>query len=293
MEQSARHINRKDRIGQPITSPKLAAAISSFYRKYDEANRLNTGAFQLEFARTQELLKRFLPEPPATLLDVGGGPGAYSCWLAQLGYEVHLIDPVPSHIEQAKSASQVQPDHPIASFTVGDARQLEFGDAMADAVLLLGPLYHLLERAERIVALREAYRTLKNGGLLFVAAISRFACALDGVFSGWLNDPIFADIVRRDLQDGRHRNPTDKIMYFTDSYFHRVEELEEEIDEAGFVHQHTLAIEGPFGWLQNFDEWWKDSARRERLLEICRAIESEPSLIGASAHILVVARKDS
>jgi len=274
-------------------STKLSDPVLSFYKEYDEASRLATGVFQLEFARTQELLRRYLPRAPATILDIGGGPGVYALWLAQLGYAVHVLDPVVSHLEQAKEASARQPEHPIASFVVGDARHLEFSDASADAVLLLGPLYHLLERRDRIGALREAHRTLKKGGRLFAAAISRFASALDGVFSGFLNDPIFADIVRQDLQDGKHRNPTNKIMYFTDSYFHRAEELESEISEAGFVHQHTLPIEGPFGWLQNFDEWWNDSARRAKLLEMCRALESEPSLLGASAHILAVAQKDS
>jgi hypothetical protein len=80
-------------------------------------------------------------------------------------------------------------------------------------------------------------------------------------------------------------------MYFTDSYFHRPEELAEEITAAGLQHEQTLAIES-IGWLlQNFEEWWKEEERREQLMEIIRRLESEPSLLGASAHLMSIARR--
>jgi ubiquinone/menaquinone biosynthesis C-methylase UbiE len=100
---------------------------------------------QLELARTQELLQRYLPPPSAVIVDAGGGSGVYAGWLARLGYEVHLIDPVPKHVEQARAASARQTDHPVASIRLGDARRLELPDQSVDAVLLLGPLYHLTE----------------------------------------------------------------------------------------------------------------------------------------------------
>lgn len=269
----------------------IAESIHNFYERYDEANRLSTGAFQLEFVRTQEVLLRHLPAPPAKILDIGGGPGIYSCWLAKLGYEVHLLDPVPSHLDHAKALSARQPEHPIAGFILGDAGQLSFPNESADAVLMCGPLYHLQERQERLVALKEAYRVLHKGGWLFAAVISRFASALGGLYEGVLDDPEFSKIVAQDLTDGKHRNPTGNLYYFTDAYFHRVEELVAELIEAGFHHEKTLALEGPGGWLQNFDAWWNDAARRERLLNLLRKLESEPSLIGISAHIMGIARK--
>jgi ubiquinone/menaquinone biosynthesis C-methylase UbiE len=265
--------------------------ILSFYQNYDEANRLTAGVFQLEFARTLEILQRYLPAAPAVILDVGGGPGVYSCWLAQRGYEVHLVDPVPSHLEQARQRSAQQPDFPVASVTPGDARKLEFADGCADALLMLGPLYHLIERDDRLRALREAHRVLRRGGVLFAAVISRFASALDGLRQNWLHDPVFMAIMKDDLRSGHHRNPTGELAYFTESCFHRVEELEAELHDAGFKHEQTLAIEGP-GWLlQNFEDWWREPARREQLLEVIRAVEHEPGLLGASAHIMGIARK--
>jgi ubiquinone/menaquinone biosynthesis C-methylase UbiE len=119
---------------------------------------------KLELLRTQKLLLRHLPPPPAVVLDVGGGPGIYACWLARRGYAVHLIDPLKLHVDQALEASQAQPDAPLTSARVGEARRLDFEEASAEAVLLMGPPYHLTERAERTAALGEARRVLHSAG---------------------------------------------------------------------------------------------------------------------------------
>ena len=108
--------------------PSAGREILSYYERIDEADRLAAGHGHLELARMQELIRRFLPLPPRVVLDVGGGPGRYSCWLAEQGYDVHLIDPVEKHLKQARQASRSQPDHPLASATQGDARSLDFGD---------------------------------------------------------------------------------------------------------------------------------------------------------------------
>ena len=122
--------------------PKISEDIAAYYEKGNEEGRLNaTPEGRLEFIRTKELLKRFLPKPPAVIADVGGGPGAYACWLASQGHEVHLVDPVPLHIQQARTASAKQSAFPIASCTLGDAREMmQFQDGSMDMVLLLGPL---------------------------------------------------------------------------------------------------------------------------------------------------------
>jgi SAM-dependent methyltransferase len=261
------------------------------YQTGGERPRLTQDTGPLELARTQEVLRRYLPPPPAVVLDVGGGPGAYACWLARDGYRVHLIDPVPLHVEQAREAAAGQPEHPLAGAAVGDARRLVHPDGSADAVLLLGPLYHLTAREDRLAAWREARRVLRARGVVVAAAVCRFASLLDGLRLGLLEDPTFAAIVARDLQDGQHRNPTDNPTYFTTTYFHRPEELAAEAGEAGLRHKATLGVEGP-GWqLHDLAKRWAIPARRERLLAAARAVEREPSLLGLSAHLLAVARK--
>lgn len=268
-----------------------AKAVMAFYALGLERDRLAAGHGALEFARTRALLERHLPPPPAVVADVGGGPGQYALWLAARGYRVHLVDPVPLHIEQARAAVAGRPGAALASAEVGDARALELPDASADAVLLLGPLYHLPDRADRLRALAEARRVCRPGGVVVAAAISRFASTLDGLRSGYLEDPAFADVAAGDRRDGRHRNPTGDPAYFTTAYFHRPEELAGECAAAGLVHEATLAVEGP-GWLlADLDARLGDDQRRAVLLDALAALEAEPAMLGASAHLLAVARR--
>ena len=256
-----------------------------------EAQRLQSGSSQIELARTQELVMRYVPPTPAMIFDVGGGPGVYACWLSKLGYEVHLVDATPLHVELARQASQAQPDAPLASMEVGDARSLKHPDDSVDVVLMFGPLYHLTERVDRLMALHEAHRVLRSGGLLLAVGISRFTSALDGLRQGLFDDPVFAPIVERDLQNGQHRNPTNHPMYFTTTFFHLPKELQAEVEESGFLYEKTLPVEGPL-WLSDYVVAnFSDLKRREQLLTLARWLEEEPSLLGASAHLLVVARK--
>lgn len=264
--------------------------ILSYYEGIDEAGRLVRGAGPLEFARMQELIGRFLPAPPGVVLDVGGGPGRYACWLAGLGYEVHLVDPVEKHVEQAREASSAQPEHPLASATLGDARLLDQADGSADAVLLMGPLYHLTDRSDRMAALREAHRVLKPGGVVMAKAINRFASLLDGLTEGYIDDPNFVSILRRDLAEGQHRGLPDDVGYFTTGFFHRPEELEAEVREAGFERLGTYAVQGPGAVTTDLDGRMSDPVKRAQLLDLIRTVEAEPTLLGMSAHFVVVAR---
>jgi ubiquinone/menaquinone biosynthesis C-methylase UbiE len=272
-------------------SKSSSERIVDFYGQGDEASRLRSGWFRLEHARTQELILRYLPPAPGTIIDAGGGSGIYACWLASLGYEVHLMDAVPKHVEQARATSGQQRDHPLASAEVGDVRRLPFTDATADAVLLLGPLYHLVEREDRIACLREAYRVLRPAGLLWGVGISHFASLLESLTHGFFDDPQFAPILDRDLEDGQHRNSTGNPVYFTDAFFHRPGELAREVQAAGFQILEVLPIEGP-GWLaRDFDRLWEDPIQRDRLLTAVRKMEREPSVLGASSHIMAIGLK--
>ena len=241
--------------------------------------------------RTQEIITRYLPAPPAGVLDVGGGSGPYACWLAKAGYEVHLVDPVDLHVEQAKEASYRQSEHPIASISLGDARELRFSSMSADAILLLGPLYHLIDKSERLLALGEAYRVLRSGGVMVVAGISRFASLLHSFFEDRFRNPVLRDIVQEDLETGYHRNPTEDLKYFTDAYLHRPEALSSEVAEAGFQHQATLAVQGPAWIFESFKNYWTDPDLRLVVLDLIRKVEAEPSILGMSAHILAIGTK--
>lgn len=251
---------------------------------YERSRLFPDGRPALEFVRSLELLDRLLPAPPGRLLDVGGGPGTYAAPLARRGYQVHLVDPLPLHVRQAR---EVAGGEPAARFTCarGDARELAEADASQDAVLLFGPLYHLTEAADRQQALSEARRVLRPGGRLVAMAISRFASLLDGLHSGWLDDPAFRPIVDRDLASGQHRNPdpAGRPDFFTTAYFHTPDGLAGEIGQAGFTSVLVYGVEGP-GWPLRQD--WPDPRRREQILFAARAVEKEPSLIGFSHHFV-------
>jgi ubiquinone/menaquinone biosynthesis C-methylase UbiE len=272
-------------------SPRPPDEVLGYYALGQERERLDDGYFPLERARTQELVRRHLPPPPGVVLDVGGGTGAYAFWLADRGYDVHLVDPVPLHVEQAQEASSIRATARLASARVGDARRLEFPDALAGAVLMLGPLYHLTGREDRMAALLEARRVLEPGGWLFAAAISRFASLLDGLRGALFEHDAFFRIVERDLEDGQHRNDTGRAEFFTTAFFHHPDELAAEVKDAGFDLAGLFAVEGPGAFLPDFQARWADEAARERLLGLLRRVEREPALLGASPHILAVGRR--
>ncbi len=271
---------------------QLTREIEAHYLQGIEGERLSANEGELERLRTQSILTRFLPPPAAVVLDIGGGTGIYAFTLAQLGYSVHLIDPVEPHLEQARSHSN-ESGVRLASITPGNACKLDFASGVADSVLLLGPLYHLVEHTDRLAALREAYRVLKPGGVIFAAAISRFASLSDGLFRGYFKDPAFRDIVAGDLATGQHRNPTNNPAYFTTAYFHRPEDLVREVSEAGFENVRVLAIEGPVWSAVHFRATWAIAEERDKLMQFLSLIEEEPSIRGASAHFIAVAYRQA
>jgi ubiquinone/menaquinone biosynthesis C-methylase UbiE len=250
----------------------------------EDGRLVRGGTERLELLRTKELLARHLPPGPLDVLDIGGGSGRYAAWLAGLGHRVHLVDPVPLHVEQARARG---------GFTVaeGDARQLTVEDVSADVVLLLGPLYHLPEVADRRRALAEALRVLRPGGRLFAAAVSRFASSLDGMKKGFVTDAGFRGRTLATLEHGVHRSGGIDDGQFTTAYFHRPEELRAEVADAGFHVEALYGIEGPGGYEADDYPEWADAAFRDDILAMARATETEPSLLGFGPHLLAVGRR--
>jgi ubiquinone/menaquinone biosynthesis C-methylase UbiE len=273
---------------QPMAD--IDPAVADYYEHTPEESRLEQGAFQLEQVRTRELIERHAPPAPAEVLDVGGAAGAYALWLAERGYTVHLLDAAPRLVQEAHRRSQAAP-RGLASCRVADARSLPAASESVSLVLLLGPLYHLVDAADRATTLREATRVLRPGGVLIAAGISRWASALDGLARDLYADERYTRMVENDLLDGQHRNPTERLDYFTTAYFHRPEELRAEVAHAGFDVRGLYGIEGPAWIIPDVTTRLEDRARREALLHVCRLLEEEPSVVGCSAHLLAVGQK--
>jgi ubiquinone/menaquinone biosynthesis C-methylase UbiE len=255
---------------------------------------LKSAIGQLEFERTKIIVKRYLPPPPAILADVGGGTGPYSFWLASLGYEIHLIDPSTRLLQICKARMQANPSQVgPRTVEVGDARSLWLGDASCDAVLMLGPLYHLTERQDRVRTVQESRRVLKPGGYVFAASITRVASFIAALSRDLLSDAAFLSIVEKDIETGQHRNPTDDISYFTDTFFHTRAEIRVEVEAGGLEVVAQLPIEGLGILARDFDALWRDSNKRTVLLDMLARTEGIEEVNGASFHHMTVGRKQT
>ncbi|MCW3815641.1 class I SAM-dependent methyltransferase [Micromonospora sp. DR5-3] len=254
--------------------------IQRYYTEvFAEAERLDrTPQGRLEATRTRDLLTRLLPPPPATVLDVGGGPGAYAGWLAAAGHRVHLVDLVPAHVAAAGTA------YPEITASVGDARDLPLPDDSVDVTLLLGPLYHLTARADRVAALREAARLTRPGGPIVAAVISRNAALIDLTAQGRVDERT------RALLLGEYATGVnDPETGFTTAYFHRPEEVVDEFSAAGLPAPRLYGVEGPLWPLLNALDTGPEDRLFQDAVACAAAFEQDPAILGASAHLLAVA----
>ncbi|MFC7326681.1 class I SAM-dependent methyltransferase [Marinactinospora rubrisoli] len=273
--------------GESTAGPDALGTVRAYYSGGQEHDRLRSGVGRLELLRTQDVLRRWLPAAPVSVLDVGGGTGAHARWLAGDGHRVRLVDPVPEHVAVARRL-------PGVAAVAGDARALDADDESWDVVLLFGPLYHLTDPADRARAWREAVRVVRRGGLVAAATVSRFASLHDGIRTGLLSDDAFRAMVRRDLAEGRHRPPPGSPWWwFTDVHLHHPDEPLAEARAAGLPEPRRFAVEGPAGMLPDaeVDAWLDDPERRRRLLWALRQVECEPSVMGVSNHMLTLARR--
>jgi len=129
------------------------------------------------------------------------------------------------------------------------------------------------------------------GGVVAAASISRFASTIDGLFNDFLADDEFGAIVERDIREGQHRNPTGRLGWFTTAYFHLPGELRGEAREAGLAVEGLFGVVGPAWNMPDLDAWLEDPRRRAKLMAALRRVETEPDLLGASAHLLLVGRR--
>jgi SAM-dependent methyltransferase len=258
--------------------------VRAHYSQSEEGRRLDeTPHGVLERLRTWDLFERWLPAH-GVVYDIGGGAGVHSAWLADRGYVVELFDLVPGHVAEAAAASRARSRGRRFVVEQGDARRIPRGDGSADVVLLLGPLYHLVETSERRRALIEARRLLKPGGLLVAAGISRFAWLMDAYRKGVAGSAEVQASITYNVRTGRsNADPAPGVFW---AYFHRPDELTDEITAAGFENVSVAGVEG-FAWmLPDLNAILDRPASAEALLGQLRTVESEPSIVGSSAHLL-------
>lgn len=266
--------------------------ISDIEEKYDtewerEANRLER--HQLEHDITWLYLGEYLPAA-GQILEVGFGTGSYTLELARRGYKVTGIDISPNMVNRTKERVATSGLDNMIHLEIGDGRILSgIPDNNFDAALLMGPLYHLASRDERLMALTRTCSCLKTNGILFSSLISRY-----GVFGDLMkNRPkIILDrpLIESHLRNGRDPEP----HYYEHSfrgYFSLVDEIIPLHEEAGF---HTIALAGVEPAISADDENYNrlEGDIRRGWLELLFKISIEPSMIASSRHLLYIGRKN-
>jgi SAM-dependent methyltransferase len=262
------------------------AAMHAYYERGRELGRLDASFGQLEFERTKEIILRHLPPPPAVVADIGGGPGRYALWLASLGYQMFHRDLVPMHVAQLRLADR---DERVQT-AVCDARELDLDRGSMDAVLLLGPLYHLDRRSDRLRALAEASRILCANGPVFAAAISRWSPRLDGILRQRLYKTVPVSEAQLTTIERTGHLPPFSPGAFT-GYLHRPAQLRAELKAAGFQVADLVSVEGPAFLLADLPERMADDEAWRVVLETARAHERVPELLGIGPHLLATALK--
>lgn len=266
-----------------------------------EKNRLRTGIGIIEFERTKEILLEKLPKPPAVIYDIGGAYGEYAWWLSSLGYEVHLFDLSETNILMSNELAAEYPGTSLKSAVVCDARSVPCPDKSADAILLMGPLYSITEYEERIIAIKESFRLLKDDGILFSAALTPFSVLVsrlaiyhkdDTIKYKELDNPEMLSAIERTLKDGCYINPERKLSNgLGSSHLHTAKALRAELSRCGFI---TEAVHGVMGgaWLApNLDALLENEETHSLLMKTVRMLDTHEEIIGLSGHLLAVSRK--
>ena len=216
-------------------------SVKEFYRDAQkEWDRLDLPLCQIEFASTLRLIDEHLKKC-GTVADIGGGPGRYTLELLKRGHRVTLFDLSPENIALAQTMIG-RAGLEAEDFLVGDARNLSaLQGRRFDAILALGPLYHLAERTERIAFLEGAKPLLNSGGILIACYLNAWGIArtLLSDSPGW-----FTKDSLRLLRTGESFSGTQACSGFTECHWSNPDLARAELKEAGFAPIEEIGAEG-------------------------------------------------
>ncbi|MEY8779583.1 class I SAM-dependent methyltransferase [Allomuricauda sp. XS_ASV26] len=263
--------------------------IELFYNKASEETRLNKGMGVFEFERVKCLIEQFITEPALKIIDVGGGTGKYSEWLARKGHEVHLVEPVEKHLKLAQNrARKIKNKYSVHQ---GESRNLKFQNNYADLIILHGPLYHLQKKEDRVLTIKEAKRVVKNKGIILGFAINYTASTLVGLLNGLIHNKFFFEMCKEELTTGIHNPPENFPWLLAEAYYHNPAELKEEFLDQELEYLNTYAVEG-MAWLdKDFFSNITNNKRKTNLLELINVTQNDSYLLHFSPHMMIAAQK--
>ncbi|MFT6443358.1 MAG: ubiquinone/menaquinone biosynthesis C-methylase UbiE [Salibacteraceae bacterium] len=267
----------------------ISRNIELFYNKASEETRLDKGMGIFEFERIKSLIEKYIPSTSSKIIDIGGGTGKYSEWLAKKGHQVHLVEPVPKHIKIAEN--RVNKLKNKFSVQLGESRKLEFKNNFADLIILHGPLYHLQKKEDRDLTISEAKRVLKNDGIILGFAINYTASTLVGLLNGLIHKNSFFKMCKEELTTGIHNPPDDFPWLLAEAYYHKPEQLKDEFVNQELTHINTYAVEG-MAWLdKEYFANMLNNKNKKTLLELIKITENDSYLLPFSPHMMIVVKK--
>jgi S-adenosylmethionine-dependent methyltransferase len=262
--------------------------ILSFYESNVEMEWTRLDRHRTEFALTARALEEFLP-PSSAVLDCGSGPGRYSLLLASLGHRVTLLDISEESLGFARAKAEEKGVW-FEECVCASATDLGmFEDASFDGVLVMGPLYHLLDAQDRAACLREAKRVLRGGGLIFATFLVRYSALRDVAKYDpeWLVD--CRDDAKRILDDGIYTFEGRDNPPFTDFWSIRPGEVAPMMQKAGFETLALMAQEGLVSMIEEKVNLLEGEAW-EAWVDLNYRCASDPSIHGAAEHLLYIGR---
>ncbi|MDE3000117.1 MAG: class I SAM-dependent methyltransferase [Gemmatimonadota bacterium] len=261
--------------------------IREFYNAGWDAEDERLTRHQLEADLTWRYLDLYLP-PQGRLLEVGFGTGSYTFALARRGYRMTSVDLAEEFAVRCKVRAESLGLADRTDFRTGDARTLEgVPRGGFDAVLLMGPLYHLVAETDRAMAVGSAFERLRPGGVVFSTMLSRFGIIGDLIRKNpaWIENQ---EEVRSMISNGYR--PDDAPRGGFRGYFVRYEEVAPLHERAGF---HTLNIAGVEPAIASDDESYNrlKGEQRELWRNLLFEISEEQSIVASSRHILYIGQK--
>ena len=249
--------------------------------KYDEWERLEL--HKIEFDITKRYLDEYIIGENLEILDIGGGPGRYAMYLAEKGHKVSLLDLSKKNIEIAKEKSE-EKGIILENYIHGNALELGGYKQKYDVILLMGPLYHLLDEKDRKVCIEEALRLLKPGGIMVASFISNYAPIQDYLKNLYPIDSI--DELLIFLDDGESAGEKG----FTQAYFTNPKEAKDLMNSFGLQQKVFAGVEN----ILNSKEKEINKLEEEeykKWLDICYKLSQDESIMGTSEHFLYIGYK--
>ncbi|MCS4165637.1 bifunctional 2-polyprenyl-6-hydroxyphenol methylase/3-demethylubiquinol 3-O-methyltransferase UbiG [Sphingobacterium sp. BIGb0116] len=267
----------------------ISRDIELFYNRASEETRLDKGMGVFEFERIKSLVEKYIPTSSSKIIDIGGGTGKYSEWLAKKGHQVHLVEPVAKHIQIAQNRANRLKNKFFVH--LGEARKLEFPDNYADLIILHGPLYHLQKKEDRDLAICEAKRILKNDGIILSFAINYTASTLVGLLNGLIHKKPFFEMCKEELIRGMHNPPDDFPWLLAEAFYHKPQQLKDEFINQGLTYLNTYAVEG-MAWLdKEYFTNMLNNKKRRTLMELIQVTENDSYLLPFSPHMMIAVQK--